>query len=172
MLSKFKKNQKGFTLIELLIVVAIIGILAAIAIPQFAQYRQRAFNSAATSDIRTIRTSVESFYAERYAYPVEDVGWTVADGATPEDALVIVGNGDADNPNVDVPLSARVAAYYNGTASNYVIATRNVQGTRTFGTSQEKSAIFWDDSPADGTDPTMPAPADEIDWETAGWERL
>ena len=69
MLSKFKKNQKGFTLIELLIVVAIIGILAAIAIPQFASYRERAFNSAAQSDLRTMRTSVEAFYAENYFYP-------------------------------------------------------------------------------------------------------
>ncbi|WP_429884417.1 type IV pilin protein [Geoalkalibacter halelectricus] len=69
MLSKFKKSQKGFTLIELLIVVAIIGILAAIAIPQFASYRERAFNSAAQSDLRTIRTSVEAHYAENYQYP-------------------------------------------------------------------------------------------------------
>ena len=69
MLSKFRKSEKGFTLIELLIVVAIIGILAAIAIPQFAAYRQKAYNSAALSDGRNIKGALEGFYAENYIYP-------------------------------------------------------------------------------------------------------
>jgi prepilin-type N-terminal cleavage/methylation domain-containing protein len=71
MLDKFrlKKNEKGFTLIELLIVVAIIGILAAIAIPQFASYRAKAFDSAAQSDLRTMRTSLEGFYSDYLHYP-------------------------------------------------------------------------------------------------------
>jgi len=69
MLKKFRKNEKGFTLIELLIVVAIIGILAAIAIPQFSSYRQKAFNSAAQSDLKTTRTSLEGFYTDEYYYP-------------------------------------------------------------------------------------------------------
>ena len=66
---RFKKNEKGFTLIELLIVVAIIGILAAIAIPQFASYRQKAFDSAAQSDLRTMRTNLEGYYTDNYEYP-------------------------------------------------------------------------------------------------------
>ena len=69
MLNKFRKYQKGFTLIELLIVVAIIGILAAIAIPQFASYREKAFNSAAQSDVRNLKTGMESYYAENMKYP-------------------------------------------------------------------------------------------------------
>jgi len=70
MLKMFRKgNQKGFTLIELLIVVAIIGILAAIAIPQFASYRQKAFDSAAQSDLKTMRTSLEGFFTDNYHYP-------------------------------------------------------------------------------------------------------
>jgi type IV pilus assembly protein PilA len=63
------RNRKGFTLIELLIVVAIIGILAAIAIPQFAAYRMRGYNSAANSDIRNAKTALEAVYADTQQYP-------------------------------------------------------------------------------------------------------
>ena len=62
------KNQKGFTLVELMIVVAIIGILAAIAIPQFAAYRQRAFNSASQSDLRNFKTAMETDFADNQQY--------------------------------------------------------------------------------------------------------
>lgn len=68
MLNKLR-NRKGFTLIELLIVVAIIGILAAIAIPQFSAYRAKAYNSAATSDLKNSKTSLESYYADNQTYP-------------------------------------------------------------------------------------------------------
>ena len=70
MLKKFRKSsQKGFTLIELLIVVAIIGILAAIAIPQFSAYRQKAYNSAANSDLKNMKTGFEAYQAENQEYP-------------------------------------------------------------------------------------------------------
>ena len=68
MLQKLR-NKKGFTLIELLIVVAIIGILAAIAIPQFSSYRQKAYNSAAQADVKNAKTALESAFADNQAYP-------------------------------------------------------------------------------------------------------
>ena len=61
-------STQGFTLIELMIVVAIIGILAAIAIPQFSAYRVRSFNATAQADLRNIMTAEEGFYAENQYY--------------------------------------------------------------------------------------------------------
>ena len=63
------ESQNGFTLIELLIVVAIIGILAAVAIPQFSTYRMKAFNSGATSDLRNFKTAIESIMYDKQGYP-------------------------------------------------------------------------------------------------------
>ena len=68
MFSKFRKGEKGFTLIELMIVIAIIGILAAIAIPQFTAYRQRGFNAACQSDLRNAATAQEAYYTDSQSY--------------------------------------------------------------------------------------------------------
>jgi len=70
MLNKLRSN-KGFTLIELLIVVAIIGILAAIAIPQFSSYRAKAFNTAANADLKNLKTGMEAYMADNQVYPKE-----------------------------------------------------------------------------------------------------
>ncbi len=64
MLQKLRgNNSKGFTLIELMIVIAIIGILAAIAIPNFISYRNKAFCSAAESDANNIAAGLADYFA-------------------------------------------------------------------------------------------------------------
>ena len=61
-------RQKGFTLIELLIVVVIIGILAAIAIPKFANTKSKAYITAMKSDLRNLVTAEEAYFADSSKY--------------------------------------------------------------------------------------------------------
>lgn len=61
-------HTKGFTLIELLVVVGIIGILAALALPQFAAYRQKAFDTSAVADLRDTATAEEAYYTYNGTY--------------------------------------------------------------------------------------------------------
>ena len=59
----------GFTLVEIMIVIAIIGILTAVAIPRFAEYRRKGHNSAALSDLRNVKTILEAYHEETEHYP-------------------------------------------------------------------------------------------------------
>jgi type II secretion system protein G len=65
---RYLPARKGFTLIELLIVVVIIGILAAIAIPKFANTKNKAYVTAAKSDLRNLVTAEEAFFADSTYY--------------------------------------------------------------------------------------------------------
>ena len=78
MFRKFRKGEKGFTLIELMIVIAIIGILAAIAIPQFTAYRQRGFNAAMQSDVRNAATSQEAYYTDSHELHFSHCGFNLS----------------------------------------------------------------------------------------------
>jgi type IV pilus assembly protein PilA len=78
-MKKMLNNKKGFTLIELMIVVAIIGILAAIAIPNFMNYQCKAKQSEAKSSLGSIRVAQEAYFAEydKYSTDLTGIGFAV-----------------------------------------------------------------------------------------------
>ena len=113
MLSRLqKKDEKGFTLIELMIVIAIIGILAAIAIPQFSAYRQRSYNSAAQSDVRNAATAQEAYYVDFSKYANGISGFT---GST-----------------YGLYLSGGVTMTVTGNSSEYSITATHTSGNKTY----------------------------------------
>ncbi len=72
-------KRKGFTLIELLIVVVVIGVLAAIAIPKFANTKEKAVKASLLSDLKNLASAQEGFYADSSSYATT-YGTTVATG--------------------------------------------------------------------------------------------
>lgn len=104
-------QNKGFSLIEIVVVIAIIGILAAIAIPQFSKYRIRSYNAAAMSDLKNAVTAQESYYTENkvYAKSVHRLIQSLDLNKTPGVILEITGN-----------------------ENNYTIISRHPSGDKTY----------------------------------------
>ena len=82
------RRRKGFTLIELLIVVAIIAILAAIAVPNFLEAQVRAKVSRAKNDMRSIATALEAYRLDYNIYPPDGNAWNTTFGVAPYRGLV------------------------------------------------------------------------------------
>jgi len=95
MLKGFRKaeGQKGFTLIELMIVIAIIGILAAIAIPQFMTYRQKGYDAAAMSDIKQAYTAAQAYFTDWPNASVDATRLTGAGYTRTSLVTLTIGNG-------------------------------------------------------------------------------
>lgn len=114
-------QQKGFTLIELMIVIAIIGILASIAVPQFMSYRVKSFNTIASSDLENITLAEELYYANNQTYI---------------NLTTIAGYQISLPALTGIHLSKKVCAKVtNATTTDYNAQTEHLNGDKTFSNS-------------------------------------
>ncbi len=126
--------KKGFTLIELLIVVVIIGILAAVAIPKFSNTKQRASRAAGLADMRNLSTSQEGFFADSNRYAaIADTGnaagkmnFTPSNGNT---ALTMVASATGWNARVNIPGSQSCGVYHGSAAQPAGMPATTQSGT-------------------------------------------
>ncbi len=134
-----RRSQRGFTLIEILIVVVILGILAAIVIPQFTSASEDAQTSSVQSQLQTVRSQIELYRVQNGGYPDFDQQWDdlldPPDTAPqdrylqsePRNAMrgnetgVVQGtdepSGDPDNPQAATGASAEHGWYWNTDSS-------------------------------------------------------
>jgi type IV pilus assembly protein PilA len=154
------KNKKGFTLIELLIVVAIIAILAAIAIPQFSSYRIKGYNAAATADLRNARTAEESFFSDWQVYsssaaagaPGVGLVWTNLANNTGAIPVGGIAPAPTNAPSALIPapgfstgISQNVGIVINTSAlgGTFTMVSKNQAGDRCFGADSDFTPIYW-----------------------------
>ena len=113
-------NRKGFTLIELLIVVVIIGILAAIAIPKFANTKEKAYIASMKSDLRNLVTAEEAYFADSVKYTT-NLGTAYATtsgvGVAPGAPLAIALTADGWEATVGHSTTTKQCAIYVGSTT-------------------------------------------------------
>ncbi|ARM83523.1 pilin [Marinobacter salarius] len=149
--------QKGFTLIELMIVVAIIGILAAVAIPQYQDYTARTQVSRVVGEVNAIKSNAESIFNNGGQIGNEDdlgtdprtigIGWTgsnLVDGANagPDFGLNIV-DGDQATMSWNVELGTDASAAVRGAV---VTVSRTANGAYTCAITPPAAGNGWKDS--------------------------
>ena len=147
-----KMNKKGFTLIELLIVVAIIAILAAIAIPQFSTYRVKGYNAAASSDIRNCKTAEEAMFADYQGYGDSATTWAVAAVAGPVTLTTKDTSGTTRTLNSGISNGcmemAKTDVGGGGKGANYLLTAKHLMGDRVFAADSDTNTLYWTPSSA------------------------
>ena len=117
------ENRRGFTLIELLIVVVIIGILAAIAIPKFSATRERAYFSSMKADLRNLATQQDVYHNTYYSYTTDEaaLGFTESEGV---DVVIGVATGSGWSATATHPgIPGENCAIFHGSAPPVAPAT-------------------------------------------------
>ncbi|HEY7192308.1 MAG TPA: prepilin-type N-terminal cleavage/methylation domain-containing protein [Gemmatimonadales bacterium] len=105
-------NRQGFTLIELLIVVVIVGVLASIAIPKFANTKEKAYITSMKSDLRNLVTAQESYFADSIKYTTNlGTAYRTSTGVT---GPTIALTGDGWTATVGHTATTKTCAVYSG----------------------------------------------------------
>ncbi len=117
-----KKLAKGFTLVELMIVVAIIGILSAVAIPNFMRFQAKSRQSEAKTNLKGFHTSMVSYFAEKNKYPTADAAGLKAVGFKTEGNNIysysLLGANDVPDANGAKPACSGGAAMTAANSTN------------------------------------------------------
>lgn len=119
--------QQGFTLIELLVAIAIVGVLAVIAVPQYSAYRTRAFDARAQESLRNAVTAQEAAFADRERY------WDCMNRGCNDPAL----------PGFQLSEGLSIACTPRNDGQMYRCSVIHGRGTRTFYYDSENS-VFWE----------------------------
>lgn len=133
--------QKGFTLIELMIVVAIIGILAAIAIPQYQNYIAKSQVSRVMSETGSLKTVLETCILDGKAAADCQIGWT------PSNLLAAASTSNESTAAATGQKGLAITYPADGASNTLIVATFGSNAAKTLQTAN-KNTLTWTRSPA------------------------